>query len=165
MNRLESQLDRGTYLRELVDCFDSPFALFSERVTGIVVGSFFSVAYYSPYEWNRRITSECNRAWGYVKEVDGKTEIRFVRGKGMFSPFWLLLVTALFWIMILVMTVWEGGSIGELFEESKMIWMFSIGCSIVICGITAFHASITEQGAAGAGEITRLLRDPKEYFC
>lgn len=89
MYSLKSDLNKEEYLKRLHQTFRSPFQLFDERVCGIVIGPFFSVAYHSPYEWNRRITSECNRAWGYVKEVDGKAEVQFIRGKGLLSPFWL----------------------------------------------------------------------------
>ena len=91
-----SRLQPKAYLGALKSCFSFPLAFFhSERVTGIVLGRFFSVAYHSPWEWNRRITSECNRAIGYVKGTGEGTEIHFIRSRGLLSPFWLV-----FWTLI-----------------------------------------------------------------
>ena len=165
MHVLESALPKNAYLNALKGCLTSPFAVFSARMCGIVMGSFFSVAYYSPREWNRRITGECNRAWGWVKEVDGKTEVHFIRGKGLFSPFWLIFLTLLLAVMEIFMVFSEVGGAFDLSGEMGMVWLFATGISVVTCGISAFHSSITEQGIEGAGEITRMLRDPSEYYC
>ena len=165
MNTLESNLTKKAYLSALKGCLMSPFGVFSERVTGIVIGSFFSVAYYSPYEWNRRITHECNRAWGRVVETENGTEVRFIRGKGLFSPFWLILLTVLFAIMEFIMLFGESHGLIDFSGEMGLMWLSAAGISFVICVITAFHSSITQQGIEGAGEITRMLRDPSEYYC
>ena len=97
---LESSLTANEYLSQLKRTFCSPFLIYDERVCGIIIGPFFSVAYHSPHEWNRRITSECNRAWGYVKEVDGKASVTFMRGKGLLSPFWLVFCTLLWYAVL-----------------------------------------------------------------
>ncbi|MBO4938756.1 MAG: hypothetical protein J6C98_07135 [Oscillospiraceae bacterium] len=156
METIESSLTSGAYLAELKRCCSSPFLLFDERVTGIVLGGFFSVAYYSPWEWNRRITGECNRAIGIVRETDGKTEIRFVRSRGMFSLFWLV-----FWMLfcaalcVLMTGQWE-----------PIILPVSAAVSAVVCLISAFESSLTDNGQQGAWIITDLLRKPDEfYYC
>ena len=165
MNTMESQLPKEAYLAELKGCLSSPFAMFTERMTGIVIGSYFSVAYYSPYEWNRKITHECNRAWGRVVETENGTKVRFIRGKGLFSPFWLICLTVLFALMIVFMVNIDTGGQIDLSGERGMLLLLAAGISFAICAITAFHSSITEQGAEGAGEITRMLKDPSEYYC
>ena len=175
MDVMESGLPKKAYLAELKGCLTSPFACFGERMTGIVIGSFFSVAYYSPREWNRRVSGECNRAWGRVKEVNGKTEICFLRGKGHLSPFWLMAFTLLFAVGLNAAVFTEtGGAVSladdlwmlwGLADDLWMLWGLAVIASVAVCGITAFQSSITDQGIAGAGEITRLLRDPGEYYC
>ena len=165
MNTLESKLPKQAYLAAIRGCLTSPFALFSERMTGIVLGSYFSVAYYSPYEWNRRITHECNRAWGRVVETENGTEVRFIRGKGLFSPFWLMSLTVLFAVMMLLMVNIDTARQIDLSGEMGLLWLLAAGISFALCLVTAFHSSITEQGVEGAGEITRLLKDPSEYYC
>ena len=161
---LESELPKSAYLSELKGCLSSPLALFSERMTGIVIGSFFSVAYYSPYEWDRRINRVCNRAWGWVKETEDGTEVRFVRGKGLFSPFWLVFFILAFWVMVQVGLV-TSGETGVSGEENLMLWGMAVLASLMICGVTAIQSCVTERGVEGAGEITRMLRDPSEYYC
>ena len=121
MYAFQSALCRKDYLTKLKQTFRSPFLLFSEHVSGIVIGPFFSVAYHSPYEWNRRITSECNRAWGYVQEIDGKTTVGFVRGKGLLTPSWFLIYTVLCYLIFLL-----GGMYEPVF--------FAISCGIA-CGM------------------------------
>ena len=165
MNILESTLSKKEYLAALKGCLMSPFGILNERMTGIVVGSFFSVAYYSPYEWNRKITHECNRAWGRVVETEAGTQVRFIRGKGLFSPFWLVALTVLFAIMIVIMASAETVGQIDLSGEMGIVWLMAAGISFAVCLITAFHSSVTEQGIEGAGEITRMLRDPGEYYC
>lgn len=158
MHYLYSPVEKKEYLTALKNRLESPFQIFNERVTGVVIGPFFSVAHYQPYEWNRRITSECNRAYGFVKETHGELEISFVRSKGQFSPFWLLFYT------LLLRILWAGMvPLGDP-EIAVSGWIFSGIFALVVCGISAFHSSITEAGEAGAGEITKLLRNPKEYL-
>lgn len=137
--------------------FSFPLAFFyTERVTGITIGRFFPVAYHSPYEWNRRITRECNRAIGYVKETDGTTEIRFIRSRGLISPFWLV-----FWTLICVLF-----SNISLVEITLFGWFIGAAISFGICCVTAFQHSLTDEGREGAGIITALHQRPDEfYYC
>ena len=164
MCTLESDLPKQGYLEELKGCLTSPFAIFSERMTGIVIGSIFSVAYYSPYEWDRRVNRVCNRAWGYVKETENGSEVRFIRGRGLFSPFWLVFFVLTFWVMVQVGLV-TSGETGFSREENLMLWGLAVLASLMICGATAIRSCVTERGVEGAGEITRMLRDPSEYYC
>lgn len=158
MYSLKSDLNKEEYLKRLHQTFRSPFQLFDERVCGIVIGPFFSVAYHSPYEWNRRITSECNRAWGYVKEVDGKAEVQFIRGKGLLSPFWFVFYTLLFYVVLVCVRY-------ELYLGHEAVFLaVSCGMALVCCLVTAFQSIITDAGEAGFHEITRLLLHPEEYY-
>lgn len=152
-----SKLQPKAYMAALKSRFSFPLALFySERVTGITIGRCFSVAYHSPFEWNRRITGECNRAIGYVKEADGKTEIHFIRSRGMLSPFWLV-----FWTLFCVL--FSNVRLGEI---SIFGWFVCAAISIGICCVTAFRESLTDAGQEGAGIVTALLEKPDEfYYC
>lgn len=160
MNTIESHLTKKQYLSELKGCRTGGYPLFSEGVTGIVIGPFFSMAYYSPYEWNRRITHECNRAWGYVREVDGKTQVHFIRGKGLLTPFWFLLILLLCYVIILF-------SLDFDFEIAAhpAVLLMCVGISLFTCLTTAFASYITDEGIAGEAEIFRMLSNPKEYYC
>lgn len=152
----ESRLPPKAYMAALRNCFGFPLALYSERVTGITIGRFFSVAYYCPWEWNRRITSECNRAIGYVKNVDGKSEICFIRSGGMMSPFWLL-----FWTLLCALVYFV-----KMQEFDPFSWVICAVISFVICLVSSFTDSLTDAGAEGAGVITSLLEKPDEfYYC
>lgn len=150
---LESSLTANEYLSQLKRTFRSPFLIYDERVCGIIIGPFFSVAYHSPHEWNRRITSECNRAWGYVKEVDGKASVTFMRGKGLLSPFWLVFCTLL-WYAVLSLK----------FGHEPVLLLASFGISAASCLVTAFQSIITDAGETGFHETTRLLLQPEEYY-
>lgn len=159
MNYIYSSLSRRGYLDALRQRFENPLNFFDERVTGVVFGSFFSVAHYQEYEWNRRITSECNRAYGYVRESHGELEIRFIRGKGMLSPSWLLVWIIMIRLVFLAMEIGSGYSIGIA------AWLVSAAIALLVCAISAFHSSITDKGVAGAYEIDKLLTDPENYYC
>ncbi len=154
MERIVSELPKNAYIAFLRQKFDSPFRLFSERVTGVVLGPCFSIAHYAEFEWNRKITNECNRAWGFLREKDGRTEICFVRGKGLFSPFWLILFFLIFLVAFPL----------GLEEMTATFFWLSAGLSLMTGALTAFESSITENGINGAGEITRLLKDPENFY-
>lgn len=157
MELIESKIrGRAKYLKELRSCFSFPLGFTREKVTGFVLGPFFSVAYHSPYEWNRRITNECNRAFGYVKNVDGGVQVYFLRSRGLLSPFWLLFFT-------LVLSVYFTAAT----EQAEVFrWLVSAAISLVIGLVTALLDSLTDQGQEGAGIVTALLRDPEDfYYC
>ena len=153
MYTLTSGLGKSAYLSALKQTFRSPFRLWDERVCGIVIGPFFCVAYHSPYEWNRRITSECNRAWGYVTEVEGKSYVRFIRGKGDLSPFWLVLYSIICYLVLFV-----------LYGHDPYFPWIAIGVSFIACLISAFQSLVTDAGEAGFHEVTRLLLHPEDYY-
>lgn len=150
-----SQLPAKAYCAILRQKLDSPFYVFDERINGIVIGHCFSIAHHAQWEWNRKITCETNRAWGYVRERDGKTEVRFIRGRGLLAPSWIL-----FYTLVCVLTIFFG--VGAVPGEA---WLASFGIAVFIGLVTAFQDSLTENGIAGAGEISRILRNPKEYYC
>jgi hypothetical protein len=158
MYELKSGLSKRAYLSALKQTFRSPFRIWDERVCGIVIGPFFSVAYHSPYEWNRRITSECNRAWGYVKETDGETHVTFIRGKGLLAPSWFVIYTFVCFVILLCAGF-------ELYADHEPAFLaISCAMALAICLITAFQSIVTEAGEAGFHEITRLLLHPEEYY-
>lgn len=61
-----------------------------ERLTGVVIGKFFSVTYHSGHEFNRRITNEKHRAIGFVKPCEDGTEVLCIRLAGMTNPLSLI---------------------------------------------------------------------------
>lgn len=158
MGYVYSTMEKKEYLAAMRQRFDNPLYVFDERVTGFVMGPFFAAAHYQPWEWNRKITSECNRAYGIVREKDGKLEIRFIRSKGLLSPFWFafytLLCQGMCWIVM------ERNHM----ELGNVTWLISFAVAAVVCVITAVESSLTENGQAGEQEVYRFLRDPKEYY-
>ncbi|MBQ7002122.1 MAG: hypothetical protein IJN67_13985 [Oscillospiraceae bacterium] len=155
MELITSQLPAKAYCAYLKQKLDSPFYFWDERMNGIVIGPFFSLAHHAEWEWNRKITGEINRAWGFVQEKDGVTEVRFLRGKGLLAPSWMLFITVLGVAALYF-------NIGEMMEQ---FWPACLAIALAVGITTAIQASFTENGVAGAGEITRFLRDPKEYYC
>lgn len=160
MNRLECNLNRKQYLSALKGCRTGGYPLFSEGVTGIVIGPLFSIAYYSPYEWNRRITHECNRAWGYVKEAEGKTQVHFVRGKGLLTPFWVLLIALLCYLVFLF-----GLEFDYSVATHPLVIFSSFAVALFTCLTTAIASCFTDEGIYGEAEIERILSNPQEYYC
>ena len=158
MEYLKSELPKKAYLAELKGRLMSPFDLFRERVTGLVIGPFFSVAHHTDYEWDRRYNSVCTRAWGYVKEREGKAEVRFVRWYGLLTPFWVILFFSLW--MIFFFAALEPG---ERVETG--IWLGGLFVALSPCLLTAFGAVASERGEYSHGELTKLLRNPKDYYC
>lgn len=163
MNYLESDLSKSEYLSEIKRSFDNPFLIFDERVCGLIIGPFFSIAYHSPYEWNRRITSECNRAWGYVIERDGKTEVNYLLGKGLLSPFWFLFYAMVFLCMFLLAMGRNGWAISDA-GEFWLVSLVGVVISLIVCGVTAIESSLTEQGRQGQNTLIYLLEKPEEFY-
>ena len=160
MEWLKSELPAKAYLSELKASLMSPFALFRERVTGFVWGPFFAVAHHSDYEWDRRFNMVCSRAWGYVKKSEEGAEIRFLRWHGFLTPFWLFFFTLLSLIMNVIAIGTDDGSIPLM-----PLLLVSIGIALVICVASAIGSVMTERGETSQGEITRLLKNPEDYYC
>ena len=155
MRYLYSKIPKAEYLAAVRQRLDSPLLIGQERITGFVIGSFFAIAHHMPWEANRRITSECNRAYGFVKTVDGETEIAFIRGKGQFSPLWLVIWTCVFAVFFLYCRFDVG--MGVLLG-------ISFGCSLFYCALSALQSSLTENGETGKREVNKFLQDPKGYY-
>lgn len=160
MEYLKSELSAKYYLSELKARLMSPFAFFRERVTGFVLGPFFAVAHHSDYEWDRRFNIVCSRAWGYVKKSEGGTEIRFLRWHGLLTPFWLVFFTLINLIMNVIAMGTNDGAISLI-----TLLIVSIGIALVICVASAIGSLMTERGENSQGEITKLLKNPEDYYC
>lgn len=156
MEYIYSQMPKEKYLSAMKQKFGNPFSVFDERITGFVIGPFFSVAHYQEYEWNRQITGECNRAWGIVRESHVELEIRFIRGRGLLSPFWLVFFTLLCKLLLAISL--QGQDVGG------MDWVMSPICSLIICGVSALQTHMTDKGVAGMREINKFLENPEEYY-
>ena len=160
MEYLKSELPAKAYLSDLKASLMSPFALFRERVTGFVWGPFFAVAHHSDYEWDRRFNMVCSRAWGYVRKSEERTEIRFIRWYGFLTPFWLVFFTLISLIVNVIAVGTDDGAIPLM-----TLLIISIGIALVICVASAIGSVMTERGEASQGEITRLLKNPEDYYC
>lgn len=158
MNIRYVSMDKRAYLRAMKRKFTNPLYLWDSRLTGFTLGPFFAVAHYQPYEWNRKITSECNRAYGYVKEVHGDLQILYFRGYGLLAPGWLTVITllcrAIFWIMEMQHDAHIGAA----------AWILSFACALTSCGISAIQVNFTDAGIAGAREVDKFLENPEDYY-
>ena len=88
-----------------------------------------------------------------MTEVDGKAYVRFFRGKGLLSPFWVLLYAAVIYLMLFLQ-----------FGHDPIFVVTALGISFAVCVVTAFQSLITDAGEAGFHEVTRLLLHPEEYY-
>lgn len=158
MRYLYSKLPKDKYLDAMKRKLDNPFLLLDERVTGLVLGPFFAVAHYQPYEWNRRITSECNRAWGFVREAEGELEICFLRGKGLLAPGWFLFWTFFGRLVFFAFEIQYAEPFGWIG------WVLSAVFALCACVGTAITSSLTEAGEAGIREINKFLENPEDYY-
>jgi hypothetical protein len=151
-------MKKRDYLAAMKRKFSSPLYLWDARLTGFVVGSFFAVAHYQPYEWNRKITSECNRAYGYVKEVHGELQIHYFRGYGLLAPGWLLVMTLLCRLIFWIAEIQRNMDIGVT------AWVVSFACALLACVISAIQVGYTDAGVLGAREVEKFLENPEEYY-
>lgn len=153
-----SSMKKQSYLVAMKRKFSNPLNLWESRLTGIVIGPFFAVAHYQPYEWNRRITSECNRAYGYVKEVQGELQIHYFRGWGLLAPGWLAVLTLLSRLIFMFAEVQRDVRIGPA------LWLYSLLCALIPCVISAIQVNFTEAGIEGAREVEKFLENPEDYY-
>ena len=160
--RIRSKLSKAAYLRAMKGSLDEMFAFGEERFIGTILGPFFSVTYCSGHEFNRKITNEKSRAIGFVREVDGETEVRCIRLKGFTNPASLCILFGLCIVMFAI------ADASVMYEPSVMaepaIWWGSLIATVMIALITAVQDSMTEQGQRGSETLTRILMNP-ENFC
>jgi hypothetical protein len=136
----------------------SSFTAFGmERLTGIIVGRFFSVTYHSGHEFNRRITNEKHRAIGFVRPCEEGTQVFFIRLAGMTNPLSLI---GLFGFCFLICLL-RGGS--ELALMPEMI-IANVVITLIAALVSAFVSSITERGQEGSKTLTAFLIDPVNYY-
>lgn len=154
MSYLEVPYPKGKYLADMKDKRGSIFSVFDERVTGMVFGPFFAVAHHMPREWNRKITGETNRAYGFVMEKEGRTQIRYIRSFGQLSFGWLLLITV-FGELVFALS---GEALGWTGLAASAV------ISLLVCTVTSIGELMTENGQIGAAELEKFLKNPEEYF-
>lgn len=145
-----SSKEYASYLRRNIRLFPH---FWGGSMSGFVIGRYFSIANRAEYEWNRRITCECSRAFGVIVPKENGAEIRYIQVYGLFSPFWLissfLLFTAVFWSGIHVL----GYSllIGAIF-------------SLMLCGSSALMHSFTPEGIQTSDDLEYFLLNPDAFM-
>jgi hypothetical protein len=129
----------------------------TERLTGIIIGRFFSITYHSGHEFNRRITNEKHRAIGFARPCEEGTKVSCIRLAGMTNPLSLI---GLFSFCMLICLL-RGG-----FELAFMPEMLIANAAITLVAalITAFTDSVTEKGQEGSKMLTAFLMDPVDYY-
>jgi hypothetical protein len=87
--KLISDQKASDYLHDLKRSFDSRWNWGQERYIGRIMGRFFSVTYYSGRDFGGRYPV-FNKAIGFVKDTEGRTQVFLVPFIGLTDPFSLL---------------------------------------------------------------------------
>ena len=154
--RLWSNLSKQEYLRAMKGSLESMISFSGEeRFHGIVWGSFFSVTHCAGHELNRRVTNEKNRAIGFVREKDGRTEVSFITLKGMTNPLSLVMIYLLHLVIVLFAD--------PMMLALDQIWLYCLISTAVVAGITAVTDTLTERGWEGYCILLRMLEHPENF--
>lgn len=152
-----SKLPCELYLHEMKEHMSAFTDFGIERLTGIIIGKFFSVTYHSGHELNRRITNEKHRAIGFARPCESGTEVLCIRLAGMTNPLSLIAIYALFFLVCLL----RGGLEVALMPQLLII---DAVFTLIVALVTAFTDSITERGQEGSKMLTAFLMDPVDYY-
>lgn len=155
--KIISKLPCNVYLYEMKQQMSSFTDFGLERLTGFVIGRFFSITYHSGHEFNRRITNEKHRAIGFVRPCENWTEVSCIRLAGMTNPLSLI---ALFCFFFLFCLIRDGLEVALMPEVLIIDAVFTAAVAL----ITAFTDSITERGQEGSKTLTAFLFDPADYY-
>lgn len=155
MAYLISELTKEEYLRGLNNSFESRLHFTDERITGFTLGPFFCVAHHNCWEWNRRITGECTRAYGFVRQEGTETKAYYVNTRGLLCPSGFLFFTVLCQVMFLAS--------GYIALADGIGWLISAGIALVGCLMSALECTLTEAGEKSAWKLYKLLKNPKQY--
>ena len=149
-----SELECESYLESIKEQLGSWTDFWLERFTGVVIGRFFIISHNAGKELNRRITGERHTAIGFVKPVDGKTQINCLRFAGFSDPCSLVTIYILCLITIAICTY-------GLFPHC--LWWALIPTAFG--GLyTAIAHSVTERGVEGSRILSAFLVNPENYY-
>jgi hypothetical protein len=158
-----SNLSKEAYLEEFRSQVKGNYFCFGEeRFTGFVIGNFFSIAYHSGYEWNRRYTNEKNRAIGFVRKNGAGCKVYAVRLRGYTNPLSLIILFAVF-LGLFALDQQNYASGWERWFNPTNIWFALLG-TVISAGISAAAAALTERGQQGWAMVTSLLHCPDDYL-
>ena len=163
--RIQSELSPKQYLREMRRQLGSFTSFGDPRFTGIILGNFFWITYHSGYEWNRRITNEKNRAFGFVKDWHGSTMTYCVRTKGFLDPVVIPFMFALLFC-VSYLIVWFVSSTRQVSGMSEILLpmslIFAAVYTLIVAVATYIRAGITERGNYGRYMLMALLHHPED---
>ena len=166
--KIDSPLSSKEYLAGIRNNLGSYSDFGSERYTGIVLGRFFWVTYHSGYEWNRRITNEKNRAWGYVKDTNHGCRVCGFRTLGLLDPLMILLILVLYSAVAAICVYLR---FVEEFWSPDEIKTLAVTMAVVVAVATAFVAlysgfvtMVTERGQMGKSYLLALLHHPDDPY-
>lgn len=161
--KIHSELQPTEYLQHLRSNLSPWYAFGDERLTGFVLGKFFSVVYHSGYEWNRRATNEKNRAIGFVRADGPGTKVVCIRLKGLLNPLSLILMTlAVYGFGWLYWYLSDAASSGVgMAEWNQANLLLGVAFAVIFGIVTAIQAAATERGAWGAKALTAILKHPE----
>ena len=136
------------YIAHIKSRLDSPLSLGRERFTGVCLGPFFSVNYYSGEEFGRRCYPIMNKAIGVVRNIEGKAEVSFYIFRGLTAP------PSLIGIFLLSLLIFE------IVKAPGAIY-FALGWTVAVTLSTFLCTSFSEIGQYGTAKLKQFLSPSK----
>ena len=152
--RVVLPISKKRYLYELRQQMGSFTDFWSERFTGIILGNFIYVTHHAGHEWNRKITNEASRAFGFVTKHEGGCKVNVILTRGCLDPFWL---TLYYLVGLLLLMATEGGRLTNVHIWALAFSLFTGIYSYVVCWFT-------ERGQYSMRELKGLLNDPVRFW-
>ena len=153
--RIIVPIEKKRYLYELRQQMGSFSDLWSERFTGVFLGSFIYVTHHAGHEWNRKITNEKSRAIGFVTRHGDGCVVNVILTRGYLDPWWM----AMFFLF--VVASFAIGSRGEV--DPRMYKTAGVVTAVV--GVSSYlQCWFTEQGQRGMMELRSLLQNPLRFW-
>lgn len=153
--RIDIPYSKKRYLYELRQQMGEFTDFWSERFTGIFLGSLIYVTHHAGHEWNRKITNEKSRAIGFVKKRGDGCMVYAITTRGYLELLWML------WFYLL-------GCVLCLFSADITYRAnVHVGAAIfsVFMGVSSYlECWFTERGQQGMRELISILRNPTRFW-
>ncbi len=157
---IHSDVEKKKYLRELRYQMESWFAFGDTRFTGVILGNFIYITHHAGHEYNRRISNEKSRAFGFVtKEKDG-CGVHVICTWGYLDPF---SIVSLYLVAMLIISVASFMQTMEMainpFATPAVCWGIAVSV-LFVSAITFVQSWFTERGQESMRELLTLLQNP-----
>ncbi len=157
--RIDSKLTKEEYLSALRGKLSGLFSSGQACITGIVLGSWFSVTFNGAYEYPNRYSHTRNHALGFVRKGENGCTVHYWKSFGIFSPFRFLLFFA-----VCMLTFWFGfnrSGDSQLWQAYLWVWvLLSIAICLCIGGVGSLIAWSSQKSEDEEQILQKVLRDP-----